>query len=190
MCRNNLNVNYTRLPVTNVASSDRKKLPTTSLNKKNIIISYRYFNCISSKNRNFNNCFSGMYDYSIWITFFLKRITEFSTMSISELINASTSTRFHPVENKHLKKLKYVICNTGLKVDELFAQDESQNYYELSFGTGNGRIFGYLIENIYYVLLLDPNHLIYKNASKGGQQDLLHKRYDPWNELVVDNLRR
>lgn len=106
-------------------------------------------------------------------------------MSISEIKGAGKSTRFHIVKGGPLKKLKSVLKEIGLDVDKVFQQESEENYYEVSFGKANGRIFGYLINNIYYVLLMDPNHLIYKCTEKGGNHDLLYKRYDPWTNLLT-----
>ena len=162
--------------------------PTSKFDKnKNIIFSFKYLKCCSLKNRNFNNCFTSLHGYATWITLALKKISEYSSMNINEIKGAGKSTRFHPVENKHLDILRNVLIELGVNIDKIFIQNESQNYYELSFGTGNGRMFGYLVENQYYVLLMDPNHLIYKNVSKGAKQDLLYKNYDPWNKLLKDN---
>lgn len=175
------------IPITNPKKleSINNILPTIRYNnKENIIFSYKYFKCASVKNNDFNNCFKNILDYAEWITFCLDRLSNFSTMSIGELGNSGNTARFHPVEDKHLAKLKGILKGLGLSADDIFSQDESQNYYELSFGTGNGRMFGYLIDNIYFVLLLDPNHLVYINASKGAKNDLYYKNYKPWEELL------
>lgn len=166
--------NETRLPVVN---------PRTN---SCIVFSYKYFNCSSVKNSEFNNCFNSIYNYAEWITLCLERISKFSTMSIGEISQSGRSVRFHPVECEHLVKLKSILMCTGLDVDKIFPQNEAQNYYELSLGTASGRVFGYLIENHYYILLLDPNHLVYKCTSKGGNYDLLYKNYDPWNSLLTN----
>lgn len=182
-----------RLPTTALNQDNNiKKFPVNNLNiNDHMIFSYKYFRCKSLKNSYFNNCFFSQYDYAEWITFCLSRIANFSTMSISEIKGAGKSTRFHTVKRGNLKKLKSVLKEIGLDVDKVFKQESEENYYELSFGTGNGRIFGYLINNIYYVLLMDPNHLIYKCNEKGGNHDLLYKRYDPWTNLLTKNdLRR
>lgn len=182
-----------KLPTTNISQGNiSKKFPVNSLNNnEHMIFSYKYFNCRSLKNSYFNNCFYSQYDYAQWITFYLSRIVNLSTMSISEIRSAGKTTRFHNVERGALNKLKNVLKEIGLDVEQVFQQGSQENYYEVSFGTGNGRMFGYLINNIYYVLLMDPNHLIYKCNEKGGNHDLLHKNYDPWTNLLTGtDLRR
>ena len=105
-------------------------------------------------------------------------------MTLGELKNSGRSLRFHSVENKNLMKLKNILLSLGLDTELIFNQSEATDYYEISLGAASGRIFGYLIENIFFVLLLDPNHLIYPYLEKGATQDLLYKRYDPWKEIV------
>ena len=81
-------------------------------------------------------------------------------------------------------KFIFILLSLGLDTELIFNQSEATDYYEISLGAASGRIFGYLIENIFFVLLLDPNHLIYPYLEKGATQDLLYKRYDPWKEIV------
>lgn len=172
------------IPINKSLSED--KLPLATLkNDEYMIFSYKYFNCTSLKSSEFNNCFKNQDDYAKWITFCLNRISNLSTMKIPEISNAGTSTRFHPVDGGALTKLKQILIQIGLDVDKIFKQEGSENFYELSFGTGNGRMFGYLIDNRYYVLLMDPNHLVYKCVEKGGNHDLLYKNYDPWKILLT-----
>lgn len=186
-------INKGKLPITSInKESITKKLPVNNLsNNDHIIFSYKYFRCKSLKNSYFNNCFSSQYDYAQWITFYLSRIVNISTMSLSEIRGSGKTIRFHNVESGALNKLKDVLREIDLDVDQIFQQGSQENYYQVSFGTGNGRMFGYLINNIYYILLIDPNHLIYKCNEKGGNHDLLHKNYDPWiNLLTGTDLRR
>lgn len=173
------------IPSRNIKDEKKNKVvPISKINEKVLNFSFKYFLCISMKNKDFNNCFSSIYDYSTWITFFLDRLSNFSQMTLNEIASSGKTARFHPVENEHLCKLKSILVGMGINVEQLFQQQEGESFYELSFGTGNGRMFGYLIDNQYYILLIDPNHLVYMNCEKGGKQDLLHKNYDPWHELL------
>lgn len=177
------------IPVTSPRNINTKSIPVGEMvdrNLKTIIFSYKYFSCSCLKNKIFNNCFKNIDDYAIWITLCVERITKFSTMNIGDLIGAGTSARFHPVEDIHLNKLREILSSINANINIMFPQNESNDFYELSFGTSSGRMFGYLIENIYYVLLMDPNHLVYQYADKGAKQDLYFKLYDPWKELLTE----
>lgn len=175
------------LPVTSIKSKiNTKSVPVgeaPDINLKTIIFSYKYFSCNCLKNKEFNNCFKNISDYAKWITFCIERISNLSSMKIGEISNSGKSLRFHPVTKEPLIKLKEILKSINVDVDKIFIQEESENYYEISFGKGNGRIFGYLIENIYFILLMDPNHLVYFNPAK-GQLDLLYKNYNPWENLL------
>lgn len=175
------------IPVTNPNINNKRELgflPVSTVNDKRMLLSFRYFKCNCVANKEFNNCYQNTTHYSTWLTLAMKRLSEITTMTLGELNNSGRSLRFHSVENENLNKLKSVLLNLGLDVEFIFNQSESNDYYEISLGAANGRIFGYLIENIFFVLLLDPNHLIYPCVAKGATQDLLFKRYNPWEEIV------
>lgn len=179
-----------RFPVSSVQSDNvvKNKIPTSKAEKDNsIIFSMKHLKCTSVKNSSFNNCFYSISVYANWITLFLKKITEFSSMSVQELSQGGKSTRFHTVEDGDLAKLKKIVKEAGLDVDKLFKQEESNSYYELSFGTSRGRMFGYLAGNTYYILLIDPHHLVYPNYSKGAKEALISNRYDPWTDSYINN---
>lgn len=175
------------IPVTNPNNNISKRevsFPVSEVNDKRMLLSFRYFKCNCVANKEFNNCYQNTTHYSTWLTLAMKRLSEITTMTLGELNNSGRSLRFHSVENKNLIKLKSVLLDLGLDVELTFNQSESNDYYEISLGAANGRIFGYLIENIFFVLLLDPNHLIYPYFAKGATQDLLFKRYNPWEEIL------
>lgn len=57
------------------------------------------------------------------------------------------------VKGESLNKLKSVLRNLGVKLEEIFKQSESNNYYELLLGAASGRIFGYLIDNVFFCIV-------------------------------------
>lgn len=172
------------LPVSNISKADLiNEIPVSKIEEGKMLFSYKHFICECSNEKEFNNRFKSMYHYAKWITLYTKRISEVSTMTLAEVNSSGKSLRFHLVKGENLNKLKTVLRNLGIKLEDVFRQSESNNYYELSLGAANGRIFGYLIDNVFFVLLMDPNHLIYPCLEKGATQDLLHTRYDPWDEL-------
>lgn len=164
------------LPVSSFKSSPTI-LPTTELDNTNAVFSFEKFKCISIKNKEFNNCFKNMWEYGEWSLKLIERLSKFSTMKALELKSSGKSTRCHSVKGRSLIKLKSVLEATGLELNE---QLEDYDYYELSLGAAEGRVFGYFIGNTYYVLLFDPHHLIYQQLQYESQHDLLYKNYDPW----------
>jgi len=179
-----------KFPVSKLENDNlvKNKIPTSEVeNDNSIIFSMKHLKCASVKNSSFNNCFYSISVYAKWITLFWNKITEFSSMSVQELSQGGKSTRFHTVEDGDLAKLKKIVKEAGLDVDKLFKQEESNSYYELSFGTSSGRMFGYLAGSTYYVLLIDPHHLVYPNYSKGAKDALISNRYDPWTDSYINN---
>lgn len=174
---------YNTLPVSNIKNESQVKIPVSDIKENRILFSYKHFICDCAKGKDFTNCFKDLLSYAKWITLCIKKLSEISTMTLAEVNSSGSSLRFHSVEGKNLIKLKEILLSLGVKIDDIFSQAESSNYYQLSLGTANGRIFGYLIGNVFFVLLMDPHHLIYPCLEKGSTQDLLYTRYNPWKEL-------
>lgn len=167
------------VPVSKFSSSPTK-LPTTTIDNANAVFSFEKFKCISIKNKEFNNCFKNMWEYAEWSLKLIDRLSKFSTMKALELKSSGKSVRCHPVTGVNLLKLKSVLEASGVELNE---QLEDCDYYELSLGASDGRIFGYFIGSVYYVLLFDPHHLIYQQLQYGSQQDLLYRNCDPWERI-------
>lgn len=179
MSKVNLRKSLPTTPVSKFKSSPII-LPTTDLENINAVFSFEKFKCTSIKNKEFNNCFKNMWEYGEWSLKLIERLSRFSTMKALELKSSGKSVRCHPVNGDNLIKLKSVLEASGLELNE---QLEDCDYYELSLGAADGRVFGYFIGSIYYVLLFDPHHLIYKQVQYGSQQDLLYRNYDPWERI-------
>lgn len=173
--KNSLN----KIPVSDFQSVS-SKLPTTKVQNQKVIFSFERFKCISIKNKQFNNCFASINAYVKWSTLLFQRLQKFSENTVPELKKAGTSTRCHSVTGNTLIKLKDILKESGLDID---INEQLEEYWELSLGTSSGRIFGYFISNVYYIILFDPHHLIYPKLEYGAQHDLLYNNYDPWNEI-------
>ena len=156
-------------------------LPVNKPNNKNVVFSFQNFKCISIKNKEFNNHFKSIYEYAVWSLKLINRISKFSTMKVPELLRIShKGPRCHQVTGKRLTKLKSILSSINVELNE---QLEDCDYYELSLGQAEGRIFGYFIDNIYYIVLFDPHHLIYEQLEYGSQQDLLYRNFNPWKVI-------
>lgn len=171
-----------KIPKTKTTSDGvQKPIPKTKAGVIKVVFSFEQFRCKSIKCKEFNNNFNNLWEYGKWSLLLLDRLSNYSTMDISELKNAGTGTRCHVVEGKALERLKNVLFYLGIVVDDQLNED---GLWELSLGTANGRVFGYFIDNIFYALLFDPHHLIYPNNKLEAQQDLLYRNYDPWREIA------
>ncbi|SKB01461.1 hypothetical protein SAMN05443428_1621 [Caloramator quimbayensis] len=176
-----------RLPITQITKNKEvfNNLPKANVSFKvnnNVAFSFKDFKCKCIKTKDFNNCFSNMWEYAEWSLIVIKRISSYSTMTVQELKEGGRSTRCHPVLGKDLEKLKNILSLIDYK-PEFLTQLEEDGFWELTIERALGRMYGYFVDNIYYVLLFDPHHLIYPDLKMGCQYDLLHKNHDPWSEI-------
>lgn len=93
-----------------------------------------------------------------WFVSLLEAINRYSLMSIDD-IKGKKSLRYHKIDwnEKNIpirfKDLDWLPNNEQL----LVSPDE---IYQLSITTGTGRIVGFSIDRVFYVVLLDPKHNI------------------------------
>lgn len=164
--------------------SDKKNvLPKTSVQQKSdsIVFSFSNFKCVSIKNKSFNNCFTNLWEYGVWSLNFFSRISEYSKMSSVDAKKGGDSTRCHEVQKDDIQIVKEIMTELGMK--NLFEQNIEDGIWQISLGTGSGRVFGYFASNIFSVLFFDPHHLVYADVKHGAKHDLLHRNYDPWENI-------
>lgn len=108
-----------------------------------------YYNCNGLCDKGIKNCF--------------ERLRAYSALTVNDIFSnrGSSSIRFHPIE-KH-------------KVDEwpeyLVAHEEHEDaFYQISFGKSKGRAHGLLIDNVFYIIWLDPHHYLYHNKAFGPKK--------------------
>lgn len=87
----------------------------------------------------------------------LERIKELSREKISSLTNrkADRVLRFHPVDFADER-----VSQPGFSIAGWEEYDEDAWQFSLS-KSENGRVHGFLIENVFYVVWLDPRHRLY-----------------------------
>ena len=90
-----------------------------------------------------------------YIFLIIERLKEFSAISKNTLISNRNdkSTRFHPINWKDTAYPK----GFSIKETELW-QEKS---YQFSLGKSKGRIAGFLIDSVFYIVWVDPKHKIY-----------------------------
>ena len=88
---------------------------------------------------------------------FLERIKELSREKVSSLTNrkADRALRFHPIDFGEDR-----VSKDGFGVAGWEEYDDDAWQFSLS-KTENGRVHGFLIENVFYVVWLDPRHRLY-----------------------------
>jgi hypothetical protein len=86
----------------------------------------------------------------------LERMKQLSTMRVSELTNRTNSTtRFHRID---WEPGKVSVTSFGIRGWKECDDDAWQ--FSIT-ANEHGRVHGFLIENIFYVVWLDPNHQLY-----------------------------
>lgn len=117
-----------------------------------------------------------------WFVSLLDAINRYSTMSINDIRGNKTPLRFHKIDwdNKNIpirfKDLTWLPNNKQL----LVSPDE---IYQLSISTGTGRIVGFSIDRVFYVVLLDPKHNIQPAAKHNYQVTPTYPSETQYEEL-------
>ena len=86
----------------------------------------------------------------------LQRLKDLSSYSSEELlINRSKSLRCHPIDWNDTTETSFGIPNENIVVDTPYQISISANQH--------GRIHGFFIEETFFIVWLDPDHLLYSN---------------------------
>lgn len=85
----------------------------------------------------------------------LERLKNISTLKASEIFsNRSSSLRTHPIDwNKTTEKQGFTHLNEQLRQIPAYQFQISSNEH--------GRVHGFILENIFFVIWLDPEHNLY-----------------------------
>ena len=138
-----------------------KKIKKTSISKGNtsgirptklkppqgISFSFKYYN----ENHNKFSCTEKEAIY--WLTL-LKRLKDLSSLTVQELlVNRSSTLRCHPIKWEDTSESGFGLPNEEQLVDTPYQFSLSSNEH--------GRIHGFFIGEIFYIVWLDPDHLLY-----------------------------
>lgn len=158
-----------------------KRLPVDETILKGEIISFSFskFVCKSFKSGEFNNMFFCVYDSLAFILLLIQKLTEFCKMNVFELKEGGKSTRCHPVNGDSLDLLKKILIQHNFSKQFI----EQQEFYELTISRANCRFFGYFVNSVFYIVIIDPHHLMYKNQKFYSKNDIITKSFDPWKEI-------
>lgn len=101
------------------------------------------------------NCRGRSYEYFVTL---LGRLKDLSTFPLSNLIRArpNQTTRFHRIDFTEDR-----VKAEGFGINQW--EDINDDAWQFSLGANeNGRVHGFLVENVFYIVWLDPNHNLYK----------------------------
>lgn len=136
-------------------------------------ISYRYFINEYFCDRKFNNHFKdsehcGEFMHNVHLL-----LQELSNKKKSEILNKSYQSQMniHPLRDKALS----IFLSIASHLKQL---DESKIYQIKANSVSDGRVIFYIQENTIFVLLYDPNHLLYR-MDKHGAKEAIDYSYSP-----------
>lgn len=133
---------------TQIPSRITNKIQRTSLPPlQGVSFSFNYFqptheefNIVKQDNKYLNTLLSRLKDLSSLTSFDLKA-------------NRSSSLRFHPINWKDTSQDSFGIISEEQLVDRAYQFSLSANQY--------GRVHGFFIQEVFYIVWLDPNHKLY-----------------------------
>ncbi|OXM15454.1 hypothetical protein [Paenibacillus herberti] len=135
-------------------SNVRKSLE--GLREENVIFSWQFFD----RHHELFNC--GDID-SNWYLNCIEVLHNLSRMKISEFKHEKTGG---PPLRVHTHNWNKVSAKFNMK-EELFDQIKD-DAYQFALSKRKGRVHGFLIENIFYIVWLDPHHNLYPDDKFGG----------------------
>lgn len=137
-------------PKRNIQKVGRIK-PTPIPKPKGISFSYKYFQSNHAK-------FSVPNNQSEYLIAFLERLRDISNYSFGELLsNRSKALRCHPIDWSDTTESCFGIPNEEDLVNTPYQFSISSNKY--------GRVHGFFIDEIFYIVWLDPNHRLYSTKN-------------------------
>nr|DAI12911.1 MAG TPA: hypothetical protein [Caudoviricetes sp.] len=124
-----------------------------------------YYNCNGMCDKGIKNCF--------------EKLKAYSAFTIEELFSnkGNNTIRFHDIKKEDVTDWpKYLERNEQLE----------DSFYQISFGMSKGRAHGVIIENIFYVIWLDPHHFLYHNKRFGIKRPFeeLESCCNPRDEII------
>ncbi len=121
--------------------------PTKLKSPQGISFSFKYY-------QDSNNKFSCSQKQVIYWLNLLDRLKALSSLTAQELlVNRSSTLRCHPIKWEDTSERAFGLPNEEQLVDIPYQFSISSNEY--------GRVHGFFINEIFYIVWLDPDHLLY-----------------------------
>lgn len=125
--------------------------------KERISFSFSFFD----RTRDEFNC--GRADAS-WFIGLLDRLRDLSQMTISEIKNPATQGKLR-IHSHSWDKIRDKLNFSEQWINQ-YAEDG--RFYQISVSKAKGRIHGFMIENTFFIVWLDPDHNLYPMEKHGG----------------------
>ncbi len=144
-----------------------KTISNININDDTPIVMFTHFNGYSVKVNGFNNYYINSEKSIDAVYSFIEKIKVIQQKKISDLFNGRSKKQMHchPIKGKReVERINNVLLN-GYKFPKNMVDNFENNYFEFSLDNGSRVIF-VRIDNIFELLFIDNNHMIYKESSK------------------------
>lgn len=132
---------------TKVSRTSASKIESTKLKPQGISFSFKYYQDGHDK----FSCNEKTAVY--WLTL-INRLKALSSLSNQELlVNRSSAIRCHPIKWEDTSETGFGLPNEEQLIDTPYQFSLSSNEY--------GRVHGFFINEVFYIVWLDPDHLLY-----------------------------
>ena len=136
-----------KIKKTAVPKASTSGIKSTKLKSQGISFSFKYY---QDRHEKFSCCEKPA---TYWLTL-LDRLKALSVLSAQELlVNRSSTLRCHPIKWEDTSENEFGLPNEEQLVDTPYQ-------FSLS-STAHGRVHGFFVDEIFYIVWLDPNHLLY-----------------------------
>lgn len=108
-----------------------------------------YYNCNGMCDKGIKNCF--------------EKLKSYSGFTVNEIMSGKggSTLRFHSHKKEKADDWpEYLVKNEELE----------ESFYQIGFGLNKGRAHGILIDNVFYVIWLDPHHYLYPDERYGPKK--------------------
>lgn len=139
-------INKTKIP-----KNSSSGIVPTPIKPQGLSFSFKYY---QDKHHKFS---CNNQEFLYWLTL-LERLKSLSGWSVQELlINRNKSIRCHPIKWEDTSETGFNLPNEEQLVDTPYQFSLSSNKY--------GRVHGFFIEEVFYIVWLDPKHLLYPSKN-------------------------
>lgn len=143
-------------PIKRPSFEGKSSIPTPQIGRSEKLLfsfslldfSNEYYNCSGLCDKGIKNCF--------------EKLSEYSNKTINELFsNPNGTIRFHTIKKSDVSDWPEYLQNN----DQL-----EDSFKQIAFGASQGRAHGILIDNVFYIIWLDPHHYLYHNKRYGPKK--------------------
>ncbi len=146
------------------------------IDKEKIIFNFTLFNGNSINLDYFNNYYLDLHHAINAVGIFIEKIKAIENKTLKEVFDSRNKRQAHChiIETKEEIDLIEKILLEGYKFPENRIKEFEKTYYQFSLDNGS-RIIFHKIDNIFILLFIDNNHMIYKNKSRNIKIKEAHK---------------